>query len=94
MCCLLGEPFTQEEMEEMLSAAMDPEKGTILYKDYASVMALEETWDIVTVMHIYLMDFFVSFMALLLWLSFEIKLLTLIALYTHNVISLLSRYFM
>jgi hypothetical protein len=30
-------------MEEMLSAAMDPDKGTVLYKDYASVMAVEET---------------------------------------------------
>ncbi|XP_064603609.1 LOW QUALITY PROTEIN: dynein regulatory complex protein 8-like [Liolophura sinensis] len=38
-----GEPFTQEEMEEMLSAAVDPDKGTILYKDYASLMAVEET---------------------------------------------------
>ncbi|ELT88829.1 hypothetical protein CAPTEDRAFT_195790 [Capitella teleta] len=37
-----GEPFLQEEMEEMLSAAMDPDKGTILYKDYASIMAVEE----------------------------------------------------
>lgn len=38
-----GEPFTQEELEEMLSAAIDPEKRTILYRDYASVMAVEET---------------------------------------------------
>ncbi|CAL1539722.1 unnamed protein product [Lymnaea stagnalis] len=38
-----GEPFTQEELEEMLSAAVDPDKKTILYKDYASVMAVEET---------------------------------------------------
>jgi len=38
-----GEPFTQEEMEEMLSAAVDPDKGCILYKDYASLMAVEET---------------------------------------------------
>ena len=30
-------------MEEMLSAAKDPEKDAILYKDYVSVMALEET---------------------------------------------------
>eukprot|EP00493_Phyllostaurus_siculus_P025421 UN25765 len=28
-----GEPFTQEEMEEMLSAAVDPEKGVVLYKE-------------------------------------------------------------
>jgi len=39
-----GEPFAQEEMEEMISAAVDPEKKTVLYKDYASVMAVEETW--------------------------------------------------
>ncbi|XP_013416114.1 EF-hand calcium-binding domain-containing protein 2 [Lingula anatina] len=38
-----GEPFTPEEMEEMLSAAVDPDKGVVLYKDYASAMALEET---------------------------------------------------
>ncbi|XP_071490588.1 dynein regulatory complex protein 8-like [Diadema antillarum] len=37
-----GEPFTQEELEEMLSAAVDPEKGYILYKDYASVMAIDD----------------------------------------------------
>jgi len=38
-----GEPFTQEEMEEMLSAAVDPEKGVVLYKDYASMMAVEDS---------------------------------------------------
>ena len=38
----LGEPFQQEELEEMLSAAVDPEKGTILYKEYVSRMAVEE----------------------------------------------------
>ncbi|XP_035690792.1 dynein regulatory complex protein 8-like isoform X1 [Branchiostoma floridae] len=36
-----GEPFTQEEMEEMLSAAVDPDKGVIYYKDFASMMAVE-----------------------------------------------------
>ncbi|BFZ12097.1 hypothetical protein BsWGS_15136 [Bradybaena similaris] len=39
-----GEPFTQEELEEMLSAAVDPDKKTILYKDYSSVMSVEELW--------------------------------------------------
>lgn len=39
----LGEPFTQEELEEMLSAAVDPDKKIILYKEYASVMAVDET---------------------------------------------------
>ncbi|XP_059176447.1 dynein regulatory complex protein 8-like [Physella acuta] len=38
-----GEPFTQEELEEMLSAAVDPDKKIILYKEYASVMAVDET---------------------------------------------------
>ncbi|XP_071787302.1 dynein regulatory complex protein 8-like [Asterias amurensis] len=38
-----AEPFTQEELEEMLSAAVDPDKGVILYKDYASLMAVDET---------------------------------------------------
>lgn len=41
-CCISGEPFQQEELEEMLSAAVDPEKGTILYKEYVSRMAVEE----------------------------------------------------
>lgn len=40
--CISGEPFQQEELEEMLSAAVDPEKGTILYKEYVSRMAVEE----------------------------------------------------
>lgn len=39
---VLGEPFTQEEMDEMLSAAVDPDKGTVLYKDYASQMTIDE----------------------------------------------------
>ena len=38
-----GEPFSTEEMEEMLSAAVDPEKGYVLYKDYAATMSVEET---------------------------------------------------
>merc|ERR1711963_958735 len=38
-----GEPFAQEEMEEMMSQALDPEKGYIPYKDYASLMAAEES---------------------------------------------------
>ncbi|XP_072040324.1 dynein regulatory complex protein 8-like [Amphiura filiformis] len=37
-----GEPFTQEELEEMLSAAVDTEKGVILYKDYAPLMAVDD----------------------------------------------------
>ena len=38
-----GEPFNQEELEEMLSAAVDPNKGNIQYKDYVSAMSIEET---------------------------------------------------
>ncbi|XP_041109753.1 dynein regulatory complex protein 8 isoform X2 [Polyodon spathula] len=37
-----GEPFTQEEMEEMLSAAVDPDKNVILYKDYVAMMTVED----------------------------------------------------
>ncbi|CAH1792161.1 unnamed protein product [Owenia fusiformis] len=37
-----GESFTQEEMEEMLSAAVDPEKNQVLYKEYCSLMLPEE----------------------------------------------------
>lgn len=37
-----GEPFTQEEMEEMLSAALDPEKNIIAYKDFVTMMVIDE----------------------------------------------------
>ncbi|XP_032770732.1 dynein regulatory complex protein 8 isoform X3 [Rattus rattus] len=37
-----GEPFSQEEMEEMLSAAIDPESNTINYRDYITVMVIDE----------------------------------------------------
>ncbi|KAK6181109.1 hypothetical protein SNE40_009040 [Patella caerulea] len=37
-----GEPFTQDELEEMLSSAIDPDKGTILYKDYVSELTVDE----------------------------------------------------
>ena len=33
-----GEKFTQDEMDEMLSAAVDREKGVILYRDFVSYM--------------------------------------------------------
>ena len=39
---LKGEPFTQEEMEEMLSAAVDPDKGIVFYKDFVSMMVVED----------------------------------------------------
>ncbi|KAA0710904.1 EF-hand calcium-binding domain-containing protein 2 [Triplophysa tibetana] len=37
-----GEPFTQEEVEEMLSAAVDPDKNVILYKDFVSMMTIDD----------------------------------------------------
>ncbi|XP_064239748.1 dynein regulatory complex protein 8 isoform X2 [Aotus nancymaae] len=37
-----GEPFSQEEMEEMLSAAIDPESNSVNYKDYISMMVTDE----------------------------------------------------
>lgn len=36
-----GEPFTQEEVEEMMSAALDPDKGVILYRDFVTSMLPE-----------------------------------------------------
>ncbi|CAH2249976.1 dynein regulatory complex 8 [Pelobates cultripes] len=38
-----GEPFTQEEMEEMISAAVDPDKSIVLYKDYILTMVIEDS---------------------------------------------------
>ncbi|NP_001314837.1 dynein regulatory complex protein 8 [Danio rerio] len=38
-----GEPFTQEEMDEMLSAAVDPDKNVIFYKDFVSMMTYDDT---------------------------------------------------
>lgn len=37
-----GEPFSQEEMEEMLSAAIAPESNSIYYKDYITKMVIDE----------------------------------------------------
>uniref|UniRef100_A0A8D1E9Z5 EF-hand domain-containing protein n=1 Tax=Sus scrofa TaxID=9823 RepID=A0A8D1E9Z5_PIG len=39
---LPGEPFSQEEMEEMLSAAIDPESNAIHYKDYITMMVIDD----------------------------------------------------
>lgn len=36
------ERFRQEEMDEMLQAAVDPDKGVILYRDYVTLMLPEE----------------------------------------------------
>lgn len=35
------EPFTEEEVEEFMAAAADPENGRIYYEDYADVLATE-----------------------------------------------------
>ncbi|KAG8511799.1 Dynein regulatory complex protein 8, partial [Galemys pyrenaicus] len=37
-----GEPFSQEEMEEMLSAAIGPESTSINYKEYIAMMVIDE----------------------------------------------------
>ncbi|XP_046887255.1 dynein regulatory complex protein 8 [Hypomesus transpacificus] len=37
-----GEPFTQEEMDEMLSAARDPDKDVVFYKDFVSMMTVDD----------------------------------------------------
>ncbi|XP_076012193.1 dynein regulatory complex protein 8 [Genypterus blacodes] len=36
-----GEPFTQEEMDEMLTAAVDDEKNIIFYKDFISKLTID-----------------------------------------------------
>ena len=38
-----GEPFTPEEMEEMMSACVDPDQGVVFYKDYLPMMVVEES---------------------------------------------------
>ena len=35
----LGEPFSQEEIEEMFSFAVDPERGVIICDSYAAILA-------------------------------------------------------
>ena len=37
-----GEPFSQEEVEEMLKAATDPERDVILYRDFVTLMLPEQ----------------------------------------------------
>ncbi len=37
-----GEPFTTEEFDEMMTAAMDPEKRVVFYDEHAELMALED----------------------------------------------------
>ena len=37
-----GEAFTLEEVEEMLTAAVDQEKGVIYYRDFVTLMLPEQ----------------------------------------------------
>ncbi|XP_005992995.1 dynein regulatory complex protein 8 [Latimeria chalumnae] len=37
-----GEPFTQDEMEEMVSAAVDPDKDIVPYREYVAMMVVED----------------------------------------------------
>ena len=39
---IIGEAFTQDELEEMKSAAVDQEKGVVYYKDYVSLLVVDE----------------------------------------------------
>ncbi|KAK2531555.1 Efcab2 [Columba guinea] len=41
-----GEPFTEEEMEDMLSTALDPETNTLHYRDYILKLIVECTEDV------------------------------------------------
>uniref|UniRef100_A0A8D2QUA4 EF-hand domain-containing protein n=1 Tax=Zosterops lateralis melanops TaxID=1220523 RepID=A0A8D2QUA4_ZOSLA len=43
LCCLSGEPFNQEEMEDMLAIALDPESDTFHYRDYRKKLVVDET---------------------------------------------------
>nr|XP_031360168.1 dynein regulatory complex protein 8 isoform X1 [Lonchura striata domestica] len=38
-----GEPFTQEEMEDMLAVALDPETNTLHYREYRTKLVVDET---------------------------------------------------
>ncbi|XP_065188716.1 dynein regulatory complex protein 8-like [Sycon ciliatum] len=40
--CENGENFSKEEMDEMLSAAVDPDKNNIQYREYVSLMVVDE----------------------------------------------------
>ncbi|KAJ8341854.1 hypothetical protein SKAU_G00341450 [Synaphobranchus kaupii] len=37
-----GEPFSHDEMEEMLSAAVDPDKNVVYYKDFVGMMTVRD----------------------------------------------------
>ena len=38
-----GEPFSSEEIEEMMAAALDPQKGVVNYRDYIQILLGETT---------------------------------------------------
>ena len=40
---LVGEPFTEEEVEEMMAAAVDPEKKVVYYDDHVNLLLVEES---------------------------------------------------
>ena len=42
--CLVeeGEPFSTEEIEEMMAAAVDPQKGVVHYRDYVQQLIDEQ----------------------------------------------------
>lgn len=42
-CAISGEPFNQEEMEDMLAIALDPETDTFHYRDYRKKLVVDET---------------------------------------------------
>ncbi len=35
----MGEPFSQEELEELYSVALDADKGVIFYEEFATLLA-------------------------------------------------------
>ena len=37
-----GEPFSTEEIEEMMAAAVDPQKGVVYYRDYVQQLVDEQ----------------------------------------------------
>ncbi|XP_072189767.1 dynein regulatory complex protein 8 [Excalfactoria chinensis] len=41
-----GEPFTEEEMEEMLSSALDPKTDAVHYRDYILKLIVEDADDL------------------------------------------------
>ncbi len=38
----MGEPFAQDEIEEMLNAALDPNTKTVIYKNFAHFLTVDE----------------------------------------------------